>query len=106
MLKMWRSPIFEKKIFPAENVGNMPEKPVFGLFLENLSLVFSDFLHNRCVLIMAKIWPSPIYYKNFFPAENARNIPEIAVFADFVRTFSLNFVVFSLKNITNNNAHH
>ena len=46
------------------------------------------------------------FWENFFPAENAGKMPEIAVFANFVRTFSLYFVVFSLKNITNNNAHH
>ena len=55
---------------------------------------------------MPKIWPSPIFEKNFFPAENAGIMPEIAIFADFVWTFSLYFVVFSLKNITNNNANH
>ena len=44
MSKMKPSPIFEKRIFPAENAGNMPEKPVFWHFLEIPSLVFSDFL--------------------------------------------------------------
>ena len=42
---------------------------------------------------MLKTWPSPIFEKNSFPAENAGNMPEIAVFADFVRTFSLYFVI-------------
>ena len=46
------------------------------------------------------------FRENFFPAENAGNMPEIAVFADFVQTFPLYFVVFSLKNVSNNNAHH
>ena len=46
------------------------------------------------------------FWEKFFPAENAGNMPEIAVFADFARTFPLYFVVFSLKNITYNNAHH
>ena len=27
------------------------------------------------------------FWEKFFPAENARNMPEIAVFADFVRVF-------------------
>ena len=49
MSKMWRSPIFEKNIFPAENAGNMPEKPVFWYFLKFSSLVFSDFFAQRCV---------------------------------------------------------
>ena len=38
---------FSKNIFfPAENTGNMPEKPVFWHFLEISSFVFSDFLHK------------------------------------------------------------
>ena len=45
---------------------------------------------------MPKTWPSPIFEKNFFPAENAGNMPEMAVFADFHRTFFfLYFVVFT-----------
>ena len=44
------------------------------------------------------------FEKIFFPAENAGNMPEIAIFADFVQTFFFYFVVFSLKNIINNNA--
>ena len=35
-----------RNFFPAENAGNMPEKPVFWHFLEISSLVFSDFLHK------------------------------------------------------------
>ena len=37
---------------------------------------------------------SDIFQENFFPAENAGNIPEVAVFADFDQTFSLYFIVF------------
>ena len=47
MSKMYPSPIFEKQIFPAENAGNMPEKPVFLHFLEISSFVLSDFLHKN-----------------------------------------------------------
>ena len=36
----------------------------------------------------------PDFWEQFFPAENAGNMPEIAVFADFHRTFSLYFIVF------------
>ena len=39
-------PDFGKKNFPAENAGNMPEKPVFWHLFEISSLVFSDFLHK------------------------------------------------------------
>ena len=52
---------------------------------------------------MPKTWPSPIFIKHFFPAKNAGNMPEIAVFADFYRTFSLH-ICFSHKNIIFNNA--
>ena len=38
-------------------------------------------------------WPSPIFEKIFFPAENTGNMPEIAVFGDFHGTFSLYFAV-------------
>ena len=99
-------PDFQKNNFPAENAVNMPEKPVFRHFLEISSLVFSDFFAPRCVLAIFKTWLSPIFEKNFFPAENTGNMPELAIFADFHWTFFLYVVVFSLKNIINNNAHH
>ena len=41
-----------------------------------------------------------------FPVCRTGNVSEIAVFADFVWVFSSYFVVFSHKNITNNNTHH
>ena len=50
---------------------------------------------------MLKTWASLIFEKNFFLAENAGNMPEIAVPADFLWTFSTYFVVFlSHKNIS------
>ena len=42
MPKMWRSPIFGKKI----NSGNMPEKPVFGFSRDFIISFFSDFFHK------------------------------------------------------------
>ena len=89
---MWRSLIFEKRIFPAENAGNMPEKSVFWPFLEIISLVFFQFFAQRCILAMLILWPSPIFDKNLFPAKNAENMLEIAVPADFIWTFSTYFV--------------
>ena len=47
MSKMWQSLIFEKHIFPAENAGNMPEKPVFWHFLEISLYVFPGSLHKN-----------------------------------------------------------
>ena len=48
---------------------------------------------------MLKTWPSPIFEKNFFSAGNAENMPEIAVFADFYRTFSLISLFFHTKTL-------
>ena len=45
---------------------------------------------------MSKIRPSPILEKNFFPAGN---MPEIAVFADFRRTFSYLSLFFHAKTL-------
>ena len=70
MPKMWRSPIFEKKFFPAENAGNMPEKRVFWHFLETLSLVFSDFLHKGRGQGSLKIGWSGFSWKIFFGRKN------------------------------------
>ena len=39
------------------------------------------------------------FRENSFRAENAGNMPETAVFADFHRIFSLYFVVFSQKTL-------
>ena len=106
MLKTWHESDFWEKFFAAEKSGNMPEIAVFTDFFQILSLVFSDYFAQRCVLATPKTWPSLIFVKYFFLAENAGNMPEIAVFADFLWILSLYFVVFSNKNIFNNIAHH
>ena len=43
---MWRSLIFEKKLFAADFGQKRPEKEVFEDFFEVGSIVFSDFLHK------------------------------------------------------------
>ena len=48
---------------------------------------------------MPIIWPSLIFEKNFFPAENAGNMPEIAIFADFFRTFPYILLFFPLNTL-------
>ena len=105
ILKIWRSPIFEKHIFPTENARNMPENPVFGIF-RDFFISFFYFFARRCVLAMPMTWPSSIFEKNLFPAEYAGNMPEIAVLADFHRTSFLYFVVFLHKNFIYSNTHH
>ena len=84
----------------------MPEKPVFGHFLEILSFVFPDFFAQGCGLGMLKTWSSLISEQKNFPAKNAGNMSEIAVFADFHGLFSLYFVVLSKKNVIDNNANY
>ena len=93
MHKTWPSPIFEKKFFPAENAGNMPEKLVFGhlnLISWDFIISFFHFFVKRCILAMLITWPSPIFDKNFLPAENAGN-PH---FCRFSSDFSLIFRCF------------
>ena len=105
--KMWRSPIFEKHFFLAENAGNTPEKPVFWHFLEISSLVFPDLLHVKMRIRNAQNMAESDFWEKFFSAENAENMPEIAVFADFYWTFSLISLFFHTKTffITNNANH-
>ena len=99
-------PDFRKTYFSGRKCRKYAGKTGFLAISRDFIISFFQFFAQRCVLAMLITWPSPIFEKNFFPAENAGNMPEIAVFANFARTFSLYFVVFSLKNITNNNAHH
>ena len=81
--KMWPSPIFKKHIFPAENAGNMPEKPVFWHFLEISSLVFIYFFAQTGILGMLNTWPSPIVENFFFRSK----IPEICQKLPFLQIF-------------------
>ena len=69
--------------------------PLYWLFLEILSLVFSDFLHKR--FNNAQNVTESDFGESFFPAENARDMPEIDVFADFQWIFSIYFFVFFTK---------
>ena len=68
--------------------------------------IFSRFYFSAFLIFCTKMrisnsqkWLSPIFEKHFFPAENTGNIPELAIFADFHWTFSLNFVVFHTKTL-------
>ena len=92
MSKIWPSLLFEKRIFPAKNAGNMLENRFLAIS-RDLIIRFFQFFAQRCILAMLITWPSPIFDKNSFPAENAGNMLEIAVPADFLLTFSTYFVV-------------
>ena len=106
MPKMWCSPFFEKKFFRAKMPEICRKNRFFGIFSRFHHQFFLIFSIKMRIIALLKTWSRPIFEKKSFPAENPGNMPEIVVFTDFVRTFSLYFVVFSLKNITNNNAHH
>ena len=83
---------FRKTYFSGWKCRKYAEKPFFGIFSRFHQLFFLIFAQRR-VLAMLKIWPSPIFEKHFFPAENAGNMLKIAVSADFLWTFSTYFVV-------------
>ena len=55
-------PDFRKKNFLAENAG----KTGFWAFSRDFSISIFWFFAQRCVLIMPKIWPTPIFEKIFF----------------------------------------
>ena len=97
---------FREVFFSGRKCRKYAGKTSFLAFPRDLIFSFFWFFAQRCILGMSKTWPNPIFEKNFFPAENAGNMPEIAVFADFVWGFSSYFVIFSHKNIINNNTHH
>ena len=56
------------------------------------------FFAQWCKMVMPKMWRSPIFEKNFFPGENAGNMPEITVFWTFLKILSLVFCDFLLKD--------
>ena len=93
MLITWPSPIFDKNFFPAENAGNIPEKPVFLHFLEISSIVFFLIFYSKMQIRNVQNMAESNLRENFFPAENTGNMLEIAVSADFLWTFSTYFVV-------------
>ena len=99
MFKMWLGPIFEKHIFQLK----MPEifrNNRFLAFPPDFIISFYWFFVQKCVIAMAKIWPSPIFKKNFFPAENTGN----RRFCTFSLDFFCIFLVFFTWNIVNSNS--
>ena len=72
---------FSKKKFYTGKTG-------FLAFSRDFIICFSSFFLQRRVLAILKIWLSSIFEKIFFLAENAGNMPEIAVSANFLWTFS------------------
>ena len=94
-------PDFRKTFFRSK----MPEKPVFWHFLEISSLVYSNFLHRNAYQECSKDGRIRFLRKIFLRPK----MPEICRKSPFLQILlgiSLYFVVFLLKNITNNNTHH
>ena len=85
-------PDFRKTYFSGRKSRKYAGKPGFWAFSQDFIISFFWFFAQRCTLAMLITWLSPIFDKNFFPAENTGNMPEITVFADFVRTFPFYFV--------------
>ena len=64
--------------------------------------IFSwNFVH-WCKMVMSKMWPSPIFEKHIFLAENAGNMPEKPVFWHFLEILSLVFSIFCSKMCISN----
>ena len=92
-------PDFRKTFFSCRKCRKYAGKPDLLAFSRDLIFIFIRLFALRCVLDMFKMWPSRIFEKNFFPAENAGNMPEIAVFVDFHRTFSYLSLFFHAKTL-------
>ena len=101
-------PDFQKKIFFgqiwAQNSPKWPEIWVFWTFLEILSFVFSDFMHNDAKWQCPKCDRARFSKKKFFPAENAGNMPEKPVFGHFLEISSLVFFWFFAQKMRVSNA--
>ena len=105
MPKIWLSPIPEKNFFPAENAGNMPEKPPFWHFPRDSVIIFFLLFAQRCVLAMFKTWPSPIFENNFFRPK----MPEICRQLPFLQILFGLFLIlrcFFTENVINSDANH
>ena len=86
MSKMRSSPIFEKHIFPAENAGNMPEKPFFGIFSifhNQFSLIFCIKMRISNAQNMAEFdFREKIFFRPKMP-EICRKSPFLQIFIGY-----------------------
>ena len=92
-------PDFRKTYFSGRKCRKHAEKTSFLAFPRDFIISFFWFFVQRCVIIMPKIWPSPIFENKFFPAENTGNMPEIAVLHIFIGLFSYISLFFHTKTL-------
>ena len=102
MSKMWPSPIFKKTYFSGRKCRKYAGKTVFLAISRDFIISFFQFFAQRCILAMLITWPSPIFDKKFFPAENTGNMPEKPVSWHFLEISSLVFLIFCTKMCISN----
>ena len=81
--KIWRSPIFEKHIFPAKIPVNMPEKTVFGNF-SGFHHLFFLVLCAKMRIINAQNMTESDFRENFFYGRKWRKYPRYLYLLSFV----------------------
>ena len=89
-------PDFRKTFFFRPKMPEICRKKrffgIFSRFRQYFLLILCSKMRNSNIQNMAE----PDFFKrNFFPAENTGNLPEIAVFAHFHWTFSVYFLFFT-----------
>ena len=89
-----------KKIFFPE----ICRKTSFLAFSRDFGISCFWFFAQRCVLTMLKTWHESDLWEKFFAVENSGNMPEIAVFADFVSNFIISFFWFFCTKMRNSIA--
>ena len=80
---MWRSPIF-----PAGKCRKYAGKTGFWAFSRNFIINFFLIFFTKMLFSNAQNMTEFDFWRKFFLAENDRNMPEIAVFADFYWTYT------------------
>ena len=71
--KMWRSPIFEKKIFGPIWAQKIPKNRVFWTLLKMCSLVFPNFLYKDVELQCANYEKAHFSKKKFLGPKMPKN---------------------------------
>ena len=98
-------PEFRKTFFPAKNAGNMPEKPVFGIFSRFHHYFFLIFCTKTRISNTHNMTGSD-FWEIFFSGRKHRKYDGNRRFCRFSLDFFLIFHCFFTQNIININAHH
>ena len=92
-------PDFRKTFFSGRKCRKYAGKTGFLAFPQDFIISFYWFFVQKCVIAIVNMWPSPIFKKNFFPAENTGN----RRFCTFSLDLFYIVLVFS-HNIVNSNS--